>query len=169
MIQATPVGLGATYRDIQSRPSCEIASSISEIEFLYTGGWGAFTSACCCRDQYDASANANATLPHTPEAGGGVGPMSVELWTCPDLSPTNGTSALQDGGTPGRPPPLLHKLRTRVVRDPQNGAVLASGLHLRPFCSPVFAPGISLPAYDEASLAFVVSTANGSAVPSNLW
>ena len=73
------------------------------------------------------------------------------------------------GGTAGRPPPLLHKLRTRVVRDPQTGAVLRSGLHLRPFCSTAFAPGVSRPTYDAASLAFVVRTANGTIAPTNLW
>ena len=84
--------------------------------------------------------------------------MCCQLWTCPDLSPANASS----------PSGLLHKLRRREERD-MTGAVSASGLHLRPFCSPYFAPGIALPSYDPELLAYVVRYMNGSIAGTELW
>ena len=161
MIQATPKGLGTTYRLVQNRPACEISSSLSEIEFAFTGSWTAFASTCCCRDHgYDPD------IVSSLAANVSTSPLGkLELWTCPDLSPSNASSV---GGSAHMGRPLLHKLRTREVRDPETGAVVESGLHLRPFCSPAFAPGVSLPFYDEDSLAFVVRI-NGSIQQTNLW
>ena len=64
---------------------------------------------------------------------------------------------------------MLHKLRLRERRDPVTGAVLESGLHLRPFCSPYFESGVGLPQYDESLLAYVVRYDNGSMAASQLW
>jgi len=82
----------------------------------------------------------------------------LELWTCPDLSPASASG----------PSGLLHKLRRREWRD-YDGTVLASGLHLRPFCSPTFAPGVTPPVYDDEHLAYVVRYLNGSLAGDNYW
>ena len=159
VVQATPFDLGRTYRDVQRRPTCEIGGALADIEFVYTGNWAAFSSTCCCRDHdFDPSV--------LSLAGGAAAQANaswmfgqLELWTCPDLSPANATSESK----------VLHKLRQREVRDPMTGAVLASGLHLRPFCSPFFASGVELPTYDETLLAFAVKYSNGTLAATELW
>ena len=123
---------------------------------MYTGNWAAFASQCCCRDhEWEPTLNVSAIHRGAYNASS---PLNrLELWTCPDLSPTNSSS----GG-------VLHKLRTRVELD-ASGGVAASGLHVRPFCSPVFADGFLEPTYDESLLAFVVMSTNSSVAATALW
>ena len=53
--------------------------------------------------------------------------------------------------------------------DPETNAVVASGLHLRPFCSPYFSRGIEGPYYDEHRLAYVVRNVSSGKVALSLW
>ena len=54
------------------------------------------------------------------------------------------------------------------MRD-ERGEVLASGLHLRPFCGASFNDGYSPPVFDDELLAYVVRHANGSRAAISLW
>ena len=153
--QATPPTLGQFYGD--TKPLCEIGSALADVEFVYTGGWEEFTSRCCCRDHSWDPAVQNMSLGAAVIASRVLG--AVELWTCPDLSPTSSSS----------PSGLLHKLRQREERD-DDGNVVRSGRHLRPFCSPHFTAGLGLPTYNDELLAYVVPfAANGSIAGSDLW
>ena len=151
VVQATPADLGQTYKNVQRRPVCEIGGALADVEFLYMHSWAEFTSRCCCRD--------HDLVPNATSGGANASHGTLELWTCPDLSPANMSSS-----------GLLHKLRTREVRNETTGEVHASGLHVRPFCSPDFALGVSAPTYDEELLAYVVyNEANGTVAESSYW
>jgi len=171
VVQATPLTLGKTYVEIQQRAICQIESELNDVEFLYTGSWAGFTASCCCRDSAWSPklplANFSAAQLYGPNSSAALRAANVltnaigskqlgqvEIWTCPDLSGLNASS------TSG----ILHKLRRRTQPD---GSL--SGLALRPFCSPTFAPGILPPVYDEELLAYTVRYANGTHAASDLW
>ena len=156
VVQATPADLGETYLTIQNRPRCQIGAELANVEFVFTGDWDGFTSRCCCRDQSWDPSLQNISLGTAANLSRPTGEM--ELWTCPDLSPTNASS----------PSGLLHKLRQREEHD-ADGTILRSGLHMRPFCSPHFNPGLGLPTYNDDLLTFVVRYANGSIAGTDLW
>mgnify|MGYP007125156565 CR=1 FL=1 len=145
-MQETPATLGFTFSRSHGVPLCEVPVKLGEVEFLYMDDWAAFASSCCCRDRN-----------HTID--GAVVPEHTELWTCPDFSPQNASGS-----------GILHKQRLRKAEATRPDGSRANGLHIRAFCAPAFAPGFSLPAYDESLQAFVVRE-EGGALPESyeLW